>query len=162
MLALRYAALVALALWAGGLFALGAVAAPSIFDVLAARQIPDARVLAGAIFGEALGRFHVVSYICGAVLCVSLMARAILGPRPRRFALRMAITVTMLAASLYSGLVVSRQIERLRRDIGVSPSTLPAGDPRRAQFGRLHGMSTTLELVPVLGAVLLLAWELRD
>jgi len=133
-----------------------------MFDVLAARQVPDARVLAGAIFGEALGRFHRISYACGAVLILSLAARAILGPRPRRFALRLAITMTMLAASLYSGLVVSRRIERLRRDIGVSPSTLPASDPRRSEFGRLHGMSTTLELVPVLGAVLLLAWELRD
>ena len=162
MLALRYAALVALAVWAGGLVALGTVAAPSMFDVLAARQIPDARVVAGAIFGEALGRFHRISYVCGAVLLCSLAARAVLGPRPRRFALRLAITMTMLTASLYSGLVVSRQIEQLRRDIGVSPSTLPATDPRRAQFGRLHGTSTTLELVPVLGALLLLAWELRD
>ena len=162
MLALRYAALVALALWAGGLVALGAIAAPSIFDVLGARQIPDGRALAGAIFGEALGRFRLISYICGAVLILSLAARGVLGPRPRRFALRMAITVTMLAASLYSGLAVSPRIDRLRRDIGVSPSTLPASDPRRAEFGRLHGISTTLELVPVLGALLLLAWELRD
>lgn len=162
MLALRYAALVALAVWAGGLVALAGVAAPSIFDVLAARQVPDARVLAGAIVGETLGRFHVISYVCGAVLVCSLTARAILGPRPRRFAVRMAITATMLGASLYSGLVVSRQIERLRRDIGVSPSSLPAADPRRAEFGRLHGISTTLQLVPVLGALLLLAGELRD
>jgi hypothetical protein len=162
MLALRYAALVALSVRAGGLVALGGVAAPSIFDVLAARQVTDARVLAGAIFGEVLARFHVVSYTCGAVLVISLTARAVLGPRPRRFAVRLAITLTMVAASLYSGLVVSRQIDRLRREIGVSPASLPESDPRRAQFGRLHGMSTTLEFVPVLGALLLLAWELRD
>jgi hypothetical protein len=162
MLALRYAALLALTIWVGGLVALGGVAAPSMFDVLAARQVADARLLAGAIFGESLRRFHLISYVCGTVLVCSLAARAILGPRPRRFAVRMAITVAILAASLYSGLVVSGQIDRLRRDIGVSPSSLPETDPRRAAFARLHGQSTTLELIPVLGGLLLLVWELRD
>jgi hypothetical protein len=162
MLALRYAALLALVVWAGGLIALGAVAAPSIFDVLIARQIPDARLVAGAIFGETLRRFHLVSYACGAVLVCSLAVRAILGPRPRRFAIRLGIASAMLAASLYSGLVVSPRIERLRREVGVSPSSLPAEDPRRAEFGRLHGRSTMLEIIPVLGALVLLAWELRD
>lgn len=162
MLALRYAALLALVVWAGGLIALGAVAAPSIFDVLAARQTPDARFVAGAIFGETLRRFHLISYGCGAVLVCSLAARAILGPRPRRFAVRMTITAAMFGASLYSGLVVSRQIERLRREIGISPSSLPASDPRRVEFGRLHERSTTLEMIPILGALVLLAWELRD
>jgi hypothetical protein len=57
---------------------------------------------------------------------------------------------------------VSPRIDRLRRDVGISPSSLPATDPRRAEFGRLHATATTLELVPVLGALLLLAWELRD
>ena len=162
MLALRYAALLALAIWAGGLVVLGAVAAPSIFDVLAARQIPDARLVAGAVFGEALRRFHLVSYACGGVVVCSLAARAILGPRPRWFAIRLGITAAMFTASLYSGLVVSPRIERLRRDVGVSPSSLPADDPRRVEFGRLHGRSTTLEMIPFLGALVLIAWELRD
>ena len=162
MLALRYAALLALIIWAGGLIALGAVAAPSIFDVLSERQIPDARLLAGAIFGETLRRFHVISYACGAVLVCSLTARAVLGPRPRWFALRIAISLAMLAASFYSGLVVARQIERLRRDTSVAPSSLPPGDARRTAFGRLHATATTLEMIPLLGSLVLLAWELRD
>ena len=41
MLALRYAGLVALTVWVGGLIVLGAIAAPSIFDVLAARHVVD-------------------------------------------------------------------------------------------------------------------------
>ena len=50
MLALRYAALLMLVIWVGGLLALGAVAAPAIFDVLAAQ--PDkGRLLAGALVG---------------------------------------------------------------------------------------------------------------
>ena len=103
MLALRYGAVLAIAVWAGGLLALGAIVAPAIFDVVALRQVPEGRVLAGAIFGEAFRRFHLVGYGCGAVLLLSLGIRAILGPRPRRFAVRFGIAALMLAASLYSG-----------------------------------------------------------
>jgi uncharacterized membrane protein len=58
MLALRYAALLAVAVWLGGLLVLGAIAAPSTFDVTAARHVSNDRILAGAIFGEMLKRFH--------------------------------------------------------------------------------------------------------
>lgn len=162
MLALRYVGLLALVLWVGGLLVLGAIGAPSIFDVLAIRQVADGRVLAGAIFGETLRRFHLLSYACGAVLLATMIVRAVLGPRPRRFAVRAAIAFVMLAASAYSGLVVTTQIERAQAAIGAAPSSLPDGDPRRAAFGRLHATSTGLELVPVLGGLLLLLWELKD
>ena len=56
MLALRYAAVLALAFWMAVLSSLGAVAAPAIFDVLGARGA-EGRVLAGAVVGETLRRF---------------------------------------------------------------------------------------------------------
>jgi hypothetical protein len=162
MLALRYVAVLALTVWAGGLLALGLVAAPATFDTAAAQQLPDFRLLAGTIFGETLRRFHHVGYACGIVLLLSLAARAVLGPRPRRFALRIAIAIVMLGAMLYSGFVVTPQVERLRDEPGPALSTLPASDPRRVAFGRAHGLSTGLQLVPVIGGLVLLAWELRD
>ena len=39
---------------------------------------------------------------------LSLAARAVLGPRPRRFAVRMASSLVMLAAAAYSGLICLR------------------------------------------------------
>lgn len=162
MLALRYTGLLALVLWVGGLVVLGAIGAPSIFDVLAARHVEGGRLLAGAIFGETLRRFHWLSYGCGGVLLASMIVRAVLGPRPRRFAIRAAIAFVMLAASAYSGLVVSAQIADTQAAIGVAPSSLPEGDPRRARFGRLHAFSTGLQGIPVLGGLLLLFWELKD
>ena len=137
MLALRYAGVLALTLWVGGLLVLGAIAAPAVFDVVAARQVEGGRMLGGAIFGEILRRFHLVSYACGGIVAVSLAARAVLGPRPRRFAVRLIIAVLMIGASAYSGLVVSRQIASLQRTIEVAPSSLPESDPRRIAFGRL-------------------------
>jgi hypothetical protein len=162
MLALRYAALLALSVWVGGLLVLGGIAAPSIFDVLAGRQIADGRVLAGAIFGEILRRFHLLSYACGVLVLGALLARAVLGPRPARFAVRALVACAMLAATAYSGVVVSARIEQARSVIGVAPSSLPDTDPRRAAFGRLHATSTALQLVPVLGGLLLLFLEVKE
>lgn len=162
MLALRYAGLLALVLWVGGLLVLGAIGAPSIFDVLASRQADGGRLLAGAIFGETLRRFHLLSYGCGAVLLATMIVRAVLGPRPRRFAIRAVIAFVMLAASAYSGVIVSAQIARAQAAIGAAPSSLPESDPRRVQFGRLHATSTGLELIPVFGGLMLLFWELKD
>lgn len=162
MLALRYAALVAAALWVGGLVTLVAVAAPSIFDTIAARGIGEGRVVAGAIFGGALRRFHLLSYACGAVIVGSLAVRAALGPRPAYFAMRIGLAGAMLAASLYSGFVLSPQIETARVAAGGAPSALPEGDPRRTAFGRLHAFSTLLQIVPVAGGLVLLFRELID
>jgi hypothetical protein len=162
MLALRYAALVAAALWVGGLIVLGAVAAPAIFDTVAARGVSDGRALAGAVFGEAFRRFHHVAYGCGAVIISTLLARAALGPRPLHFAMRLGIVTVMLGASLYSGMVLSSRIEQLRADAGGAPSSLAEGDARRTAFGRLHALSTILQLVPLAGGLVLLFRELTD
>lgn len=162
MLGLRYAALLAAALWVGGLVTLGAVAAPAVFDTIAGRGVADGRVLAGAVFGEAFRRFHLLAYGCGAAIILSLSVRAVLGPRPVRFALRLAIAAAMLGVTLYSGLVLSKQIERARLDAGGAPSSLPAGDARRATFGRLHAVSTLIQIVPIAGGLVLLFQELTD
>jgi hypothetical protein len=163
MLTLRYAAVVALTVWVGGLLALGAIAAPSIFDVTALRvEGPAGRLLAGAIFGETLRRFDLLSYGAAAVLLLSLLARAVLGPRPRRFAARLAVAVLMTAATAYAGLVLAPRIARAQAEIGVAPSALAATDPRRVEFGRLHGMASGLLLVPLAGGLILLFWELKD
>lgn len=162
MLALRFAALVALTVWVGGLIVLGAVAAPSVFDVTAARGVADDRVVAGAIAGEAFRRFHLLSYGCGLLLFVTLAARAVLGPRPVYLAARLIVVIVMLVAAGYSGLVLTGDIEALRVDIGVAPSSLPEDDPRRAAFGRLHALSTALQLIPVLGGLALMLFELKD
>jgi len=162
MLALRYATLLAIVVWSGGLLALGAIAAPAVFDVVEIWNVAGGRVLSGAIFGEVLRRFHLVSYCCGTVILLALVTRAVLGPRPRQFAVRVALAFLMLGATLYSGLVVSRNIERLQREIGAAPSSLPEADPRRTAFGRLHGQSTALQLLPLVGGLVLIFWELRD
>jgi hypothetical protein len=161
MLALRYAAVLALVFWTGGLVTLGTVSAPAAFDVLGARGA-EGRALAGAVFGETLSRFHVGAYLCAAVLVISLAARAVLGPRPRHFALRLLVSVAMIGVTTYTGLVLLPQMAEAQLAAGMSIAALPDGDPRRVEFGRLHGLSSSLQIVPVLGGLALLFFELRD
>ncbi len=149
-------------MWVGGLIVLGATAAPAIFDTIAARGVADGRVLAGAIFGEAFRRFHLIAYGCGAVVALSLAVRAALGPRPVGFGLRIGVVLAMIVASLFSGMFLSARIERLRLEAGGAPSSLPERDPRRAAFGRLHAMSTLVQIVPVAGGLFLMLRELKD
>jgi hypothetical protein len=162
MFALRYAALAAIALWAGGIVILGGVAAPATFETLAARGVAEHRVVGGAVFGEVLRRFHFVTYGCAAVLFLSLLLRAALGPRPAYSGIRLAILGVMLACTLYSGLVLAGQIDVVRAAAGGAPSALAEHDPRRVEFARLHQFSTILQLIPVAGALALLFWEARD
>jgi hypothetical protein len=161
MLALRYAAVLALALWTGGLVVIGAVAAPSVFDTLGARGA-EGRVLAGAVVGALLARFTMIAYGCAAVVLLSLVTRGVLGPRPRRFAYRVGGLLLMIVATVYAGAVIAPRIAAMQRSIGTAPSALAEGDPRRVEFGRLHGTSVSLQLVPLLGGLALLFWELKD
>jgi hypothetical protein len=90
-----------------------------------------------------------------------LMMR-LLGPRPRAFGARAAIVAAMLITALYSGVVVTRQIEAVQRDAGGAPSKLPANDARRLRFDELHRLSVRLMLLTMTGAVVLLYWEARE
>src|SRR5262245_65259434 len=132
MLALRYAAVLALVVWVGGLVTLGALAAPAAFEVLGARGA-EGRALAGSVVGETLRRFNLVAYLCAAVVLLTLTVRGVLGPRPRRFAVRIGGLLVMTAAAMYAGVVVAPQIARAQQIIGVAPSTLDPADPRRIE-----------------------------
>ena len=162
MIALRYVYVLVLAVWLGGMVILGALAAPATFDVLQQQQPTTGRAAAGAVFGEMLRRFHIVAYAAGGLLLACLAGMAMLGPRPVGFGIRVGIVVVMLLLSLYSGLVVSRHIERLQRDIDGPVSALALDDPRRGRFGRLHGASTALMILTAAGGLALLYWEAKS
>jgi uncharacterized membrane protein len=162
MLALRYAYVLALVVWLGGMLALGAIVAPATFQVLQASAPEIGRALAGDLFGQILARFHYVAYACGGVMLITLAVIAILGPRPRAFAVRLAVIATMLLIALYSGVIVLRTIDALQLELGRLPSLLPPGDARRIRFDELHQLSTRLMMANILGALALLYWEARD
>ena len=162
MLALRYVYVLALVVWLGGMIMLGALVAPTTFQILQATAPETGREMAGEVFGAMLARFHYVAYAAGALLLVSLAAMAVLGPRPRAYAVRSALIAGMLGVSLYSGLVVLRRIDAIQRDLTGPVSRLPADDARRGEFDGLHLWSTRLMMLNMAGAMLLLYWEARE
>ena len=85
---------------------------------------------------------HLVSYAAGAVLLLHAASRARFSARDRAASPGApALATLMLAASVYSGLVVAGRIHQpAGATIGVAPSSLPDDDPRRIEFGRLHGL----------------------
>jgi hypothetical protein len=162
VLALRLVYVLALAVWLGGMTMLGAVVAPTIFQTLQAADPGSGRALAGLAFAAILTRFHFVAYGCGILLLVTLIAMALLGPRPKHVAIRFAIVAGMLLVSAYSGVVVLGEIDAIQREVGTLPSRLPEGDPRRVRFDALHQLSTRLMMVDLIGALALLYWEARE
>ena len=162
MFALRYVYVLALVIWLGGMVVLGAIIAPATFEVLQARAPEVGRALAGELFGTILARFQYVAYACGGVLLISIGTMAILGPRPRAFAVRLGLIAAMLLVSLYSGFIVLRSIDAIQLEAGRLPSLLPAGDPLRVRFDHLHQLSTRLMMANIAGALVLLYWEARD
>jgi hypothetical protein len=162
VLALRFVYVLALAVWLGGMAILGAVVAPTIFQTLQAANPDSGRALAGLAFGAMLARFHYVAYGCGALLLVMLIVMALLGPRPKGFAIRCALVGSMLGVAAYSGRVVLREVDAIQLEVGTLPSHLPADDPRRVRFDELHQLSTRLMMVNLLGALALLYWEAAE
>lgn len=162
MLAVRYVYVLALVVWLGGMVALGAVVAPTIFQVLQAGDLVNGRALAGAAFGAMLGRFHVVAYMAGGLMLLALALMRILGPKPVHFAARALLVLAMLGIAIYSGLAVLGRIDEIQAAVGTLPSRLPAGDPRRLEFDSLHALATRLMGANIIGALVLLYWEARE
>ena len=162
MLALRYVYVLALVVWLGGMLILGALVAPTTFEILQADGGSQGRELAGAVFGTMLARFHYIAYAAGALLLLTLGAMRVLGPRPAHSGLRAIIVAVMLGVALYSGFVVLRQVDAVQVAAGGLPSRLPAGDERRVRFDGLHVLSTRLMMFNIAAALVLLYWEARE
>jgi uncharacterized membrane protein len=159
---LRLLTLLVLSIWIGGLATLGAVGAPAIFSILEQHDPQAGRETAGLVFGAIFVRFQQMAWVLALLLMALLGARAALGPRPRRFGWRMWVTTAMLAVSLTAGLYIAPRIDGIRDSVHGPVQRLADDDPRKLEFGRLHGISTGLMLGTMLAGVWLMWIELRD
>jgi hypothetical protein len=162
MEALRWLSVVALGIWIGGLLTLGIVVAPTVFAVAGSQGPGGGNELAGRMFGAMLDAFQLVAWVCAGLLLVSLAARAAIGPRPRRTALRTWTVVAMLAASVAVKFVVGPEIDSIRETTRGAIAALSPDDPVRIRFGRLHAASTGLMCLTVLAGLCLVWSETRD
>lgn len=162
MIALRYVYVLALVVWLGGTLTIGGVVAPAAFAALEAQDPAAGRALAAGVVGAVLARFHPITYLALGTLLVTLVSMKLVGPRPPGFGVRLFLVGGLLAVSLVGGLWVDPQIAALRSQIGAPVHTLEQADPRRARFGRLHGLSTALMAATAAGGLVLCYWETRE
>jgi hypothetical protein len=130
-----------LAAWIGAAALVAAVVAPAAFAVL------PTRALAGAMVGRVLP----VIFIGG---IVAAAAAALLGwnAAPAFPRLRLALPLLAALACAVAHFGVGPRIAGLRAEMGPSIEALPTSDPRRAQFGRLHGVSVAFMGLGMLAA----------
>jgi putative copper export protein len=132
-------ALLAAAIWLGGLVALGAVAAPVVFALVSWPQNADA-------MSVVFRRFDTVAMACAAVVVATEAVRAVTAARASRLALarRLASLLAALAA-IVEGVSVSPRIAALH----ASGATRGAG-AAGLELSRLHGLAETLGKTEVL------------
>ncbi|MEO8622215.1 MAG: DUF4149 domain-containing protein [bacterium] len=136
------ASIVLLAAWLGAAVFVAAVIAPAAFAVL------PTRALAGAIVGRALPVLFTLGVLIGAA--VALLNQGIIAPR------MVTLGAAMLSVMSASALMVEIRLRGVLTAIGTPIDALDPSDPRRAAFGRLHGVSVLLMGVGVVGASLAL------
>lgn len=159
---LRVVSLAVVALWIGGLAVLGVIVAPAVFRVLETHDPIAGRILAGLVFGDVFASFQRLAWALGAGLLLLLAIRTALGPRPRRLALQLVLVTGMLAVSAVTGLVVGPRIEALRAATSTTVASLPDTDPRKIEFGRLHGLSNGLMVLTLVAGLCVFWIESRD
>jgi hypothetical protein len=162
VIALRYAYVLALIVWVGGLVAAGAFVAPSLFAVLTADAGAHGRLLAGAAFGEVLRRVLVAGDVAGVVMLVSLTVLRLLGPRPVSYGFRAVVVGLMLLANAYTAHIVLQEADGLRREIAAPLATVDDGDTRKVRFEALHVLSTRLVTAVAVAGLVIAAWEARE
>ena len=137
------------ALWLGGGAALMFIAAPAAFSAA-----PD-RTTAANVVGTILGRWHYLA-LAAPVLLLAIDFRRGLPSTAR---------VVILAATIFLAVgqvAVDSRIRSIRAASPVAISELPKSDPTRRTFGMLHGVSTLLMLLQVVGAGATLVTLTRD
>jgi hypothetical protein len=136
---LRFLMLLALIVWIGGIIFFSFVEAPTLFMVL-----PTTR-MAGDVVSASLGKLHWIGLIAGAIFLIcSLIYDQIKHGRPRAFAASNIFVLLMLLLTAYSQFSITPRMRDLRADMQAA-TNLPASDPRRLEFDRLHAWSTRVE-----------------
>jgi len=132
-----------LAAWLGAALLTATVVAPAAFAVLPSRS------LAGALVGRVLP----VLFISGSLVAAIAFwtSRAL-----RRHAIARVTALVWIASMLFAQFVITPRIQSIRTSVGAIDS-IPADDPVRVRFGRLHGVSVLLLGVGMVGALTIMA-----
>lgn len=114
--------------WTGGMWAIGYIAAPTLFSLL------DDRKMAGQLAGQ---MFHIINWIgliCGILLLITVFKRY-----GRNWQLWILLVMVLLVAN--SEFILQPMMTELKAQ------GLLEGSEAKARFGMLHGISSILYLL---------------
>ena len=149
-LLLRFLETLLVCVWLGGITILSGLVAPTLFA-----KMPT-RAQAGEMFGHILTRFYCLETGLAVLLIMLAMLRwkylaAPMGPTMAR----VVLVALMLGATLTAQFYLRPHLKELRTKIGNFES-VPADDPNRILFGKLHQQSVMLMGFNGVGSILLL------
>ena len=124
------------ALWAGSIWTVGYLVAPTLFATLADR------VLAGTIAASIFRNAAWLSVVCAALMLSLLMGAKELDAKKRRTLL--GLVGAMLVCTLVVNLVLQPQMAALREAAGTLGVLASASNTK---FGVLHGVSSVIYLI---------------
>jgi hypothetical protein len=147
------ASVILLSAWLGAALFFSAATAPALFRVL------PSRTLAGAVVGRTLPVVFVSGTVIGLVIAV-LAWRAASPAYGRAVVAVSAAGVAVLRS--VAQFAIGARIGRLRASLDTTLESLPAGDPVRAEFGRLHALSVACLGLAMLLAIIVLGTLVRQ
>lgn len=143
--------IVVLSLWLGAALFFAAAVAPALFAAL------PTRTLAGLVVGRLLPSLLFAGLTVGALVAALELLTSGAGWNSLRFGTGVVITGACAVAQFG----VMPRIERLRAAIAGPLESLSPDDPRRIEFGHLHGWSVAWLGLAMLAAVIALVVSAR-
>ncbi len=149
-----------LAVWLGGLIFFGAVVAPVAFGTVMP-MLPDPAFgvhVAGTMVRHSLLALHWMGLVAGAVMIFLFAVEWTMQWTRRSIAPCLAVLGAMLALTAFSQFSIMPRMEMLRLQAGSAIDNLApdrADNPARAEFNRLHHLSTQLEGGVLIGGLVL-------
>jgi hypothetical protein len=153
---LRFLLIFSLGTWVGAGMFVSIVVAQAAF-----RQLPTPD-LAGAVVGYTLTRLHLMGIAAGIVYLLGTTALGGVGNLTRPAALLITLMIALTAASQFG---VTPRMAGYREQMVAGHGSIaatPREDPARQSFGKLHGVSASLELASLIIGLAALFLTVRD
>lgn len=161
---MNFTRLILLACWFGAALFFGAVVAPAAFGVLRSFGLTNANEIAGSIVTRSLSAINVAGFLIALLLLLSLILWRNSAGRVSFIVECICLGVIGLATAVGHWVIAAR-MRALRAAMVLPIDQIAADDPRRLEFGALHGYSVNalgLAMIAALVALVLMARDLRN
>src|ERR1051325_8604178 len=137
---MNFTRLILLACWFGAALFFGAVVAPAAFGVLRSFGLPNANEIAGSIVTRSLSVINIAGFLIALLLLLMLILRRNSSGRVS-FIIECVCLVVIALTTAVGHWVIAARMRALRAAMVLPIDQIAADDPRRVEFGVLHGYS---------------------